>query len=216
MRPFLPPSLDILASGNDTAERISAEDRIRDTAFEAGRQRGFEEGQTAGLEEGQRIGRTEGRVQAEVAFAARERDGASAAAASFAKLLAAREQDRCALDAEMRATLTAALQALMPALSARAEGVEAIAVAAEALRDRAPEVLAIKACPATLAAMQAEGFPAPDEAARIRLDADPMLPTGVVEVTWAGGGLRRDPQDIAARVLAVLGARAVTPNPEKE
>ncbi|WP_456306548.1 hypothetical protein, partial [Paracraurococcus ruber] len=102
--------------------------------------------------------------------------------------------------------LAATLAALLPALAAREAGREAVALAAALLAERAPEEVALRAHPDTLAAMRAEGFPDAGQAARISLQPDPGLPPGTLEAAWQGGGLRHDPAALAARVLEVLGA----------
>jgi flagellar biosynthesis/type III secretory pathway protein FliH len=215
MRPFLPPALELLSRGA-TAEQVSAEERLRDAAFESGRLRGVEEGLARGREEGRAAGRAEGLAAAEAEFALRRRDGAAAASAALEALFAARERDRRTLDEEMRAALAAALRTLMPALMARHGAAEAIAVAAAALGEREAEAIALRASPETLARMREEGFPAPAAAERLRLLPDPSLPEGSVEVTWEGGGLRHDPRSLTTRVLAVLGAADGAEHPQEE
>ncbi|MBK1660025.1 FliH/SctL family protein [Paracraurococcus ruber] len=57
-RPFLPPLLTTLTGpGGDLAERLAAEERQRDAAFQAGKLKGFEEGYGRGQEDGLAAGR---------------------------------------------------------------------------------------------------------------------------------------------------------------
>ncbi|MDQ1077553.1 hypothetical protein [Pseudoroseomonas cervicalis] len=211
-RPYHPPSLTALIADEDgtTAARLAAEERIRAIALETGRQRGLEEGLARGRAEGRAAGRAEAEREAAEEQARRGEKGAALAATALERLLARRAEDRRLLDADLRAALVAALEAVFPTLLARAAGGEVAALLAEALTERAADRITLRAHPETLAAMQAEGFPGRDQtqdpAGRVRLLPDPALPEGQAEAGWADGGLIYDPAALLQRVLATLGA----------
>jgi flagellar biosynthesis/type III secretory pathway protein FliH len=209
-RPFHPPALTALVADEDgsAAARLRAEERIRSSALEAGRLRGLEEGLAQGRAEGREAGRAEAAREAEAELARRGLHGAAAVAAALERLLQQRAEDRRLLDADLRAALVAALEAVFPALLARAAGGEVAALLAEALTERAADTITLRAHPATLAAAQKDGLPGLDAPARLRLLPDPGLPEGQAEAGWADGGLLYDPAALMARVLAVLGAAA--------
>lgn len=208
LRPFHPPALLDLIADEDgsTAARLRAEERIRATALETGRQRGLEEGLARGHAEGHAAGRAEAERTLQAELAQRSRQGASAASAALEALLAHRAEDRRLLDTELRAALVAALEALFPVLLARAAGGEVVALLAGALTERAADAITLRAHPDTLAAAQAEGFPGETHADRVRLLPDDTLPPGQAEAAWADGGLVYDPVALRAQVLAILGA----------
>ncbi|EFH11010.1 hypothetical protein, partial [Teichococcus cervicalis] len=137
--------------------------------------------------------------------------GAALAATALERLLASRAEDRRMLDADLRAALVAALEALFPTLLARAAGGEVAALLAEALTERAADRITLRAHPATLAAMQADGFPGGGQPERVRLLPDPGLPEGQAEAGWADGGLIYDPAALLQRVLTTLGAADAMP-----
>lgn len=112
--------------------------------------------------------------------------------------------------------LAAALEALFPALLARAAGGEVLALLADALTERATETLTLRAHPDTLAAAQADGFPALPGTGQLRLLPDPAMPSGQAEAAWADGGLLYDPAALKARVLAILGAPAPPASPNSQ
>ncbi|WBV45546.1 hypothetical protein [Pseudoroseomonas cervicalis] len=213
VRPYHPPSLSALIADEDgtTAARLAAEERIRAIALETGRQRGLEEGLARGRAEGRLAGRAEAEREAAEEMARRGETGAALAASALERLLAGRAEDRRLLDADLRAALVAALQALFPTLLARAAGGEVAALLAEALTERAADRITLRAHPATLAAMQADGFPGRDQPERVRLLPDPALPEGLAEAGWADGGLIYDPAALLQRVLATLGAADAMP-----
>lgn len=210
LRPFQPPPLLSLVAGEDggTAARLLAEERIRATALESGRQRGLEEGLARGRAEGLAAGRAEAERMLRAEMAQRSQQGAASAAAALEALLARRAEERRQLDAELRATLAAALHALFPTLLARAAGAEVVELVSAALAERAAETITLRAHPDTLAAAQAEGFPGQTHPGRVRLRPDDTMPPGQAEATWADGGLAYDPAALRARVLVALGVPA--------
>ncbi|MXP65591.1 hypothetical protein E0493_19775 [Roseomonas sp. M0104] len=213
LRPFQPPPLLALVADEDgsAAARLRAEERIRASAMEAGRQRGLEEGLARGRAEGQAEGHAAAEQALRAELAQRGRQGAAAAAVALEKLLADHAEERRRLDAELRATVVAALEALFPVLLARAAGGEVAALLAAALAEREAEAITLRAHPGTLAAAQAEGFPGePQDAGRLRLLPDNTMPPGQAEAAWAGGGLVYDPAALRAQVLAILGAPGPT------
>jgi flagellar biosynthesis/type III secretory pathway protein FliH len=207
MRPYQPPSLLALISDEDgtTAARMLSDERIRSAAFATGRQQGLEEGQRMGREEGVAAARAEAERGLQAELERRGQRGAAACAAALEVLLSRREADRRALDADLRAALAGALEAVFPALLARAAGGEVLAMVNAALDERAQEVLTLRAHPDTLSAAGADGLAVPE---RLRLRPDPALPPGQAEVAWGEGGLLYDPAALQARVLALLGAPA--------
>ena len=214
-RPFIPPQIDALTDGEGAlAARAMAEERISAAAFEAGHARGLAEGMARGRQEGIAAGREEAERSAQAAAAARERDGTKVVEAALAALLAARAEDRRAIDAEARATLVAALSALAPTLLNGSVGGELAALIGEALESRGSETVVLRAAPETLAAYQ-QGAPA-IPADQLRLVADPALPAGTAEASWGSGGLVFDAESITARALAILGqAPAGPPTPQE-
>jgi flagellar biosynthesis/type III secretory pathway protein FliH len=218
-RPYLPPSLGALLAGEDgsAAARLQEEDRMRAAAFEAGRRRGLEEGLAQGRAEGAAEARSEAARLLEAEVAQRSSQGAQRAAQVLERLLAARAEDRRAMDTDARAALFAALEAVLPSLLARAAGAEVAALLAEALAERGEDVILLTAHPDTLAAMQTEGFPRPQQApARLRLLPDPEMPPGSAEASWVSGGLIYRPDALVARALAILDAPRAHPEPLQE
>ncbi|MCQ4159914.1 hypothetical protein NON00_08225 [Roseomonas sp. GC11] len=218
VRPYHPPSLAALLADEDgsTAARLANEERIRAIALETGRQRGLEEGLARGRAEGQAAGRAEAQREAEAEMARRGEKGAALAASALEKLLARRAEDRRLLETDLRAAMVAALQAVFPALLARAAGGEVAALLAEALTERAADTITLRAHPAVLAVMQTDGFPGQEQPGRVRLLPDDTLPEGQAEAAWADGGLIYDPAALMARVLATLGAPAADAMPQEK
>ncbi|HWX51631.1 MAG TPA: hypothetical protein VNZ61_26610 [Roseomonas sp.] len=212
LRPFQPPPLLALVAEEDgsAAARLLAEERIRATALEAGRQRGLEEGLARGRAEGLAAGRAEAERAMQAELAQRSRQGAASAAAALEMLLARRAEERAELDAALRDTLAAALNALFPTLLARAAGGEVVALVSAALVERAADMITLRAHPDTLAAAQVEGFPGQPQPDRVRLLPDDTMSPGQAEAVWADGGLTYDPAALRARVLAALGAPVST------
>ncbi|HWL84040.1 MAG TPA: hypothetical protein VNR89_24040 [Roseomonas sp.] len=212
LRPYQPPALLALVADEDgsAAARLRAEERIRATAMEAGRQRGLEEGLARGRAEGEAEGRAAAEQALRAEMAQRSRQGAAAAATALERLLADRVEERRRLDTELRATVVAALETLFPVLLAHAVGGEVAALLAAALTEREADAITLRAHPDTLAAAQAEGFPGEPHAGRLRLLPDDTMPPGQAEAAWADGGLVYDPAVLRAQVLAILGASAPT------
>jgi len=213
-RPYLPPSLGVLLARDDggTATRALEEERLRASAFEAGRRRGAEEGRAQGRAEGAAEAAAEAARVLEAAVAERAAQGAGAAAEALQVLLGRRAEDRRAMDADTRATLAAALGAVLPALLARAAGGEIVALLAGLLAERGEDVILLSAHPDTLDAMRREGFPALQaQPARIRLLPEPAMPPGAAEASWVSGGLIHRPEALVARALAILAAPDVAP-----
>ena len=213
-RPYLPPSLNLLLAGEDgsTILRQQEEERMRNAAFDAGHRRGLEEGVVKGRAEGAAQAEAAAAERIEVEVAQRASQGANLAAQALDSLLAKRADDRRALDADVRATVAAALEALVPTLLARSAGAEIAALVADALTERGDDVLLLTAHPDTLAAMQQEGFPQPqDTPQRLRLRPEPSMAPGNAEVSWVNGGLVHRPDALLARVLAILDADRATP-----
>lgn len=214
-RPFIPPQIDALVEGEGAlAARALAEERISAAAFEAGHARGLAEGMARGRQEGIVAGREEAERNAQAAAAARERNGTKVVEAALAALLAARTEDRRAIDAEARAALAAALGVLAPTLLNGSMGGELAALIAEALENRGSETVVLRAAPATLAAFQEDAPAAPPE--HLRLVSDPAMPAGTAEASWGSGGLLFDAESLTARALAILGqAPAGSPTPQE-
>jgi flagellar assembly protein FliH len=212
-RPYLPPSLGTLLSGEDgsAAARMQDEERMRAAAFEAGRRRGQEEGLAQGRADGAAQARAEAAQALETAVAQRASQGAQSAAQALELLLHHRAEDRHAMDNAARAAVHAALEAVLPSLVARAAGAEVAAMLAKALTERGEDVILLTAHPETLAAMQREGFPAPQDApSRLRLLPEPGMPPGSAEASWVSGGLVYRPDALLARVLAIIDAPRAT------
>jgi flagellar biosynthesis/type III secretory pathway protein FliH len=218
-RPYLPPSLGALLAGEDgsAAARMQDEERMRAAAFEAGRRHGLEEGLAQGRAEGAAGAREAAARALEAEVAHRAGQGAQRAAQVLEQLLAARAEDRRALDADARAAVFAALEAVLPRLLSRAAGAEVAAMLAEVLAERGEDVILLTAHPDTLAAMQAEGFPPLQEApARLRLLPEPGMPPGSAEASWVSGGLIYRPDALVARALAILDAPRASSDSSQE
>jgi flagellar biosynthesis/type III secretory pathway protein FliH len=215
IRPFTPPSLQVLIANEDgtAAARLLSDERIRAVAETAGRREGFAEGLAQGRAESLASARATASREAQEEMARRGLQGAAAAAEALQTLFAWREADRRGLDADLRAALVAALQVVLPGLLARAGGGEVAALLAQALTERAADTITLRAHPATLAEMQREGCPGPEQSARTRLLPDDTMPPGHAEAAWVDGGLLYDPQALVTQVLAVLGGGAAPPQP---
>ncbi|MFC4167953.1 FliH/SctL family protein [Teichococcus aestuarii] len=218
VRPFQPPPLRVLIADEDgsTAARLAAEERIRLQALELGRQRGFEEGMARGRSEGEAASRALAEQAMQAALATRGQQGAVAASEALQALLKRRAEDRRQLDAELRAALVAALEAVFPVLLAHAAGGEVAALLAQALTERGTDTITLQAHPDTLSAAEQDGFPAGPLPDRIRLLPDPTMPPGQAEARWTNGGLLYDPAALMARVLAILGDTPADDTPQEK
>lgn len=208
-RPYLPPSIGALMAGEDgsAAARRQAEDRMRNAAFDAGRKNGLEEGLVQGRADGAAMAGAEAARHLDAEAARRSSQGANLAARALEALLAARAEDRRAMDADTRAAVLAALEAVLPTLMARAAGAEIADLVAAALNERGDDIILLTAHPDTLEAMRQEGFPVPQPLPpRLRLLPEPSMPPGSAEASWVSGGLIYRPDALAARVLDILGA----------
>jgi len=121
-----------------------------------------------------------------------KRDRRIGVADALRQVLAARDTDRASIERATRETAAAALQTLFPTLLARAAGAEIAALLADALTERAPETLTLRAHPDTLATV-AMDTAAERDAGRLALAAIDDMPFGTAEIAWTGGGLTFDP-----------------------
>ncbi|MFC7611437.1 FliH/SctL family protein [Teichococcus aestuarii] len=217
VRPFQPPPLRVLIADEDgSTAALAAEERIRLQALELGRQRGFEEGMARGRSEGEAASRALAEQAMQAALATRGQQGAVAASEALQALLKRRAEDRRQLDAELRAALVAALEAVFPVLLAHAAGGEVAALLAQALTERGTDTITLQAHPDTLSAAEQDGFPAGPLPDRIRLLPDPTMPPGQAEARWTNGGLLYDPAALMARVLAILGDTPADDTPQEK
>jgi flagellar biosynthesis/type III secretory pathway protein FliH len=215
-RRFHPPPL---------ARFYAAADADQTCALTETRQQGFAEGHAEGMRDGHAAGVAEGAAQARAALQPEldvlretlaKRDRRVGVADALRQVLAARGDDLAALEGAMREAVAAALQTLFPTLLAAAAGTEIAAVLADALTERTPEALVLRAHPDTLATVAGETA-AEREAGRLTLAAAPNMPFGVAEIAWAGGGVTFDPEALLARVRSVLAAQYTPslPQPSK-
>jgi hypothetical protein len=179
---------------------------------------GFAEGHSAGMQKGYESGFMEGAAETRAALqpeldALRESSGNRerrvGVADALRRVLAARDTDLAAVERASREVAVAALQALFPTLLAKAAGAEIAAMLADALAERAPETLILRAHPDTLATIAAET--ATERATgRLTPEALPDMPFGAADAVWAGGGITFDPAALLARVTSVLAAETQT------
>lgn len=107
------------------------------------------------------------------------------------------------LEEATRAAIVATLRVLFPTLLERAAGQEIATLLAEALTERAPEALTLRAHPTTLHSVAANDIPRGTTAPLTMLD-DPTMSLGVAEIVWTGGGLTFDLATLHERVVAIL------------
>ncbi len=202
-RRFIPPALEAFDSGvhPDTA-----------LALNQAREAGYVEGHAAGQAAGFAAGRAEGEAAARTAAEAelgRLRVLAAGKAATVAVLAAIdalaeqRAADRLALETATRSVLVTALETLFPLLRDVAAGAEIAALTNAALTERGSETLSLRAAPATLSAVLAEGLADPGSG-RLTLVPDQNCPPGQAMLAWFGGGLTFDPADLLRRVTDLL------------
>ena len=182
------------------------------------REHGFAEGHSAGRKQGYEAGFMEGAAETRAALqpeldALRETSGNRerrvGVADALRRVLAARDADLAAVERASREVAVAALQTLFPTLLATAAGGEIAALLADALAERAPQSLILRAHPDTLATIAAETA-AEREAGRLIPEPVPDMAFGVAEAAWSGGGITFDPAALLARVTSVLQAASQT------
>lgn len=189
-------------------------DADHDRALAETRQQGFAEGHAQGLLEGHEVGRAEGAAEARTVLepeldglreSCAKHEAYSAVTTALRQMLAARDTDLASLEQAVREMAAATLQTLFPALLSHAAGAEIAALFADALAERAPEVLTLRAHPDTLAAV-ADETAAERETGQLILTADAGRAFGTAEIAWTGGGVTFDPAALLARVMSVLTA----------
>ncbi len=176
------------------------------------REQGFAEGHIRGVQKGYETGFMEGAAETRAALqpeldALRESSGNRerrvGVADALRRLLVARDADLATVERAAREAAVAALQAMFPTLLATAAGSEIAALLADALAERAPETLILRAHPDTLTTIAAETAKE-REAGRLTPQPAPEMPFGSAEAAWAGGGITFDPAALLARVISVL------------
>ncbi len=202
-RRFVPPAIAAFGDGPD-ADLARTVAQARDEGFAEGRDSGFQAGHAAGIQDGEAAAAAA--YQAELAalqekFA--KQQATLAVTDSLDRLLAARAEDRAILESGSRTAAVAALRVLFPTLLERAAGSEITALLNEALSERAPEALALRANPATVRSIATHDLPA-DYANRLTLQDDPAMPIGAADIVWCGGGVTFDPAALHERVLRIL------------
>jgi hypothetical protein len=208
---FRPPPLAVFYPAAD-ADLAVAESATRDL--------GFAEGHAQGLREGHEAGFVDGAAEARAALqpeldalrdASAKRDRRVGVANALREVLAARDNDVAALERETREIAAAALETLFPTLLAAAAGAEVAAFLANALSERAPAALTLRAHPETLATIETETA-IEREAGRLTVEAVPGMPFGAAEAAWSGGGITFDPTALLARVTSILAASVPLPS----
>ncbi len=204
-RGFRPPPL---------AGFYAVEDADPGRALAEAREQGYADGHAQGLLEGHAAGASEAAAATRDAMqpeldvlreTCAKQDARNAVYEAMRGLLAARHADLAALELDVRRVAAAALNTLFPTLLARAAGTGIAALLADALAERVPETLILRAHPETLAAVAAE-IAAEREDGRLTLVPDPAQPFGTAEIAWSGGGISFDPAALLARVTSVLTA----------
>jgi len=206
-RRFVPPTVN---SFMPDAERevAAAVEAARANGLAEGQARGWSEGRESGLREGE----TKARGELQQRIAALELDltaarGTHAVGESLARLLASRDADRAAMEAECRSAIAAALRVLFPALLARGFGEEVAGLVTEALSLRQAERIVARAHPQTAAASLLRDLAAA-AGDRLVLDWDEAMSVASVDIAWADGGLVADWDALLARILEVFDGGA--------
>jgi hypothetical protein len=202
-RRFIPPSVEALGDGpgGDAARALTA---ARDAGFAEGCELGLREGHAAGFQAGEAAAQQVCQAaMAELRAEFARRDSGMRVAESLRELLAARDEDQRTLEATARAALAAALGTVFPTLLGLVAGREIAALLADTLAERTTDTLTLRAHPATIAAVQAEGLAAVD-AERLTMVPDPTCAPGVAGLAWSGGGMHFDPAALLDRVTAIL------------
>ena len=202
-RRFVPPAVAAFGGGPD-ADLARTVAQARDEGFAEGRDSGFQAGHAAGMRDGEAAAAAA--YQTELAalqekFA--KQQATLAVTEALDRLLAARAEDRAALEDDTRAAILTALRVLFPTLLEQAAGGEIAALLAEALTERAPEALTLRANPATLRSVATHDLPG-DHANRLTMQDVPAMAVGAAEIAWCGGGLTFDPAALHERVLRIL------------
>src|SRR4051794_20349887 len=162
--PFRPPPLAGFYAGCGTGLPGTDEGTDHTAALIRAREEGFAEGRALGREEGHASGLSEGEAQTRDAIkpelnALHELNAKhgryDAVAQALRLVLEARATDRAALESDVRGVIAAMLRRLFPLLLSRAAGGEIAALLGEALTERAPERLTLRAHPETLASVAA-------------------------------------------------------------
>jgi hypothetical protein len=187
-----------------TDDRAAALNKAREEGYAEGLANGMRRGHAAGLAEGE--ARTRDAMLPELDALqenSAKRDWYESVALTLRRLLQARESDLTALENSVREVAAASLGTLFPVLLSRAAGAEIAALVGDALAERAPEILTLRAHPDTLAAVAAEtGEMA--STGRLMLVPDPRRAFGAVEAAWVGGGMTFDPAALLSHVTAAL------------
>ena len=207
---FRPPPLAGFYAGGD-ADHAAALVEAREQGFAEGHATGLLEGRAAGLADGATQARDELLPELDaLQESSAKRIRYDAVAQSLQRLIGERASDLAALESAVREVATAALRTLFPVLLNRAAGAEIAAILADALAERAPETLILRAHPDTLAAVAAETAGASGKD-RLKLAPDPNRAFGMVEIGWTGGGLTFDPAALLSHVTAALAAGSTPP-----
>jgi flagellar biosynthesis/type III secretory pathway protein FliH len=202
-RRFIPPAVAAFGDGPD-ADLARTVGRAREEGFAEGRDFGLREGHAAGRDEGEAAAREQHLVElAALQERFAERQSVLAVTDALEQVVSARAADLQAIDDAARTVSAIALRTIFPTLLEHLAGKEITALLAEALTERAPETLTLRANPATLQAVAETGFPG-EHGARLSMQPDPTLGLGTAEIGWAGGGLTFDPAALHARVAAIL------------
>ena len=203
IRRFVPPPIEALRPCAVPGE-IDALGAMR----QAGYQEGFAAGQRSGHAEG--FAEAEARTRAEWAkdttewrIKLDELTACNTISHGLAQLLAARSADYLTLARQTREAIGAALDLLFPALMAHAIGAEVLALIEQALTDRAPEEITVRASAETIAATSAQGIPSASSM-RLRLRPTPDYPPYKADISWTGGGLLYEPEILLRKVTDVL------------
>ncbi len=203
IRRFVPPAVAAFGDGPD-AELAQTLAQARDDGFAEGREVGQREGHTAGLREGEAAATAAHQIElAALQERFAKHQATLAVTTALEQVLDARSADRQTLEDATRIGIVAALRMLFPTLLEQTAGQEIAALLTEALTERAPEALTLRAHPDTLRVVVEQGLPS-DHAAHLTMQADATLPFGTAEIAWTGGGLTFDPAALHARVVNIL------------
>jgi len=192
MRRFMPPSIrsfDSQSSGGSAALLAP----IREAAFRDGYSEGQRVGHAAGVTDGAAQARAEMEETIAILRAALDQQSASDnVGIAVTQLLDMRNADILLIESRIRAALAAAVDILFPSLMAHTIGPDLARLVGDALTDRSPDTLTIRASGETIGCLAATGA-AELDATRLTYVPNEDQPFGAVEVTWAGGGLTFDP-----------------------